>query len=103
MNMGTLSGAPKVKATSLIREVEGKRRGSYGGAVGYLTGTGEMDTCIVIRSAFVRNKIAQVQAGAGVVYDSDPMSEANETRQKAQAVINAIITANTALKDKHHD
>jgi len=103
MNMGTLSGAPKVKATSLIREVEGKRRGSYGGAVGYLTGTGEMDTCIVIRSAFVRNKVAQVQAGAGVVYDSDPMSEANETRQKAQAVINAIITANTALKDKHHD
>jgi anthranilate synthase component 1 len=103
MNMGTLSGAPKVKATSLIREVEGKRRGSYGGAVGYLTGTGEMDTCIVIRSAFVRNKVAQVQAGAGVVYDSDPMSEANETRQKAQAVINAIVTANTALKDKHHD
>ncbi len=103
MNMGTLSGAPKVKATSLIREVEGKRRGSYGGAVGYLTGTGEMDTCIVIRSAFVRNNVAQVQAGAGVVYDSDPMSEANETRQKAQAVINAIITANSPLKENHHD
>jgi len=99
MNMGTLSGAPKVKATSLIREVEGKRRGSYGGAVGYLTGTGEMDTCIVIRSAFVKNGIAQVQAGAGVVYDSDPMSEANETRQKAQAVINAIKEAN-AMKNR---
>ncbi|GAA0816319.1 anthranilate synthase component 1 [Colwellia asteriadis] len=94
MNMGTLSGAPKVKATSLIREVEGKRRGSYGGAVGYLTGTGEMDTCIVIRSAFVKNNMAQVQAGAGVVYDSDPISEANETRQKAQAVLNAIKLAN---------
>lgn len=96
MNMGTLSGAPKVKATSLIREVEGKRRGSYGGAVGYLTGTGEMDTCIVIRSAFVKDNIAQVQAGAGVVYDSDPISEANETKQKAQAVINAISLANKA-------
>ena len=100
MNMGTLSGAPKVKATSLIREVEGKRRGSYGGAVGYLTGTGEMDTCIVIRSAFVKNNIAQVQAGAGVVYDSDPISEANETKQKAQAVINAITAAN---KEYAHD
>jgi len=95
MNMGTLSGAPKVKATTLIREVEGKRRGSYGGAVGYLTGTGEMDTCIVIRSAFVKDNMAQVQAGAGVVFDSDPISEANETRQKAQAVINAIALANT--------
>jgi len=103
MNMGTLSGAPKVKATSLIREVEGKRRGSYGGAVGYLTGTGEMDTCIVIRSAFVKDNIAQVQAGAGVVYDSDPISEANETRQKAQAVINAILTANTSAKEQAHD
>jgi len=103
MNMGTLSGAPKVKATSLIREVEGKRRGSYGGAVGYLTGTGEMDTCIVIRSAFVKDNIAQVQAGAGVVYDSDPISEANETRQKAQAVINAIICANLASKEQTHD
>jgi anthranilate synthase component 1 len=90
MNMGTLSGAPKVKATSLIRQVEGKRRGSYGGAVGYLTGEGDMDTCIVIRSAFVKNKRAQIQAGAGVVFDSDPQSETNETRQKAQAVISAI-------------
>lgn len=98
MNMGTLSGAPKVKATSLIRTVEGKRRGSYGGAVGYLTGTGEMDTCIVIRSAFVKDNMAQVQAGAGVVFDSDPISEANETRQKAQAVISAIVTANATAK-----
>ena len=95
MNMGTLSGAPKVKATELIRRFEGKRRGSYGGAVGYITGEGEMDTCIVIRSAFVREGIAQIQAGAGVVYDSDPQAEANETRQKAQAVINAIKTAAT--------
>ena len=93
MNMGTLSGAPKVKATSLIRHVEGKRRGSYGGAVGYLTGDGDMDTCIVIRSAFVKNNRAQIQAGAGVVFDSEPQSEADETRQKAQAVISAISDA----------
>ena len=99
MNMGTLSGAPKVKATELIRKVEGKRRGSYGGAIGYLTGKGEMDTCIVIRTAFVDNHgMAQIQAGAGVVYDSDPQSEANETKQKAQAVINAIkLAENTEL------
>jgi len=99
MNMGTLSGAPKVKATQLIREVEGKRRGSYGGAVGYVTGDGEMDTCIVIRSAFVKHGIAHVQAGAGVVYDSDPQSEANETKQKAQAVINAIQHAESFTVD----
>ena len=97
MNMGTLSGAPKVKATSLIREIEGKRRGSYGGAVGYLTGEGEMDTCIVIRSAFVKNNIAYVQAGAGVVYDSIPQAEADETKQKAQAVINAVLASNESL------
>ncbi|MFT5528425.1 MAG: anthranilate synthase component 1 [Alteromonadaceae bacterium] len=94
MNMGTLSGAPKIKATELIRQVEGTRRGSYGGAVGYITGMGEMDTCIIIRSAFVKDDIAQIQAGAGVVYDSDPQAEANETRQKAQAVLNAIVLAN---------
>ena len=90
MNMGTLVGAPKVRAAELVRQTEGKRRGSYGGAVGYLTGDGAMDSCIVIRSAFVENNIAYVQAGAGVVFDSDPISEANETRAKAQAVITAI-------------
>ncbi|WMN59843.1 anthranilate synthase component 1 [Pseudoalteromonas xiamenensis] len=90
MNMGTLVGAPKVKAAELIRHVEQTRRGSYGGAVGYLTGSGDMDTCIVIRSAFVKDDIAYVQAGAGVVFDSDPQSEANETRAKAQAVLRAI-------------
>lgn len=90
MNMGTLTGAPKIRAMQLIRQVEKSRRGSYGGAVGYLTGQGDLDTCIVIRSAYVENGIAQVQAGAGVVYDSDPQAEADETRNKAQAVISAI-------------
>lgn len=93
MNMGTLVGAPKIRASQLVRDVEKKRRGSYGGAVGYLNGDGDMDTCIVIRSAFVRNDIAHVQAGAGVVYDSVPQLEANETRQKAAAVLNAIALA----------
>ncbi|MCC2615264.1 anthranilate synthase component 1 [Aestuariibacter halophilus] len=96
MNMGTLVGAPKISAASLIRQVEGYRRGSYGGAVGYLNGHGDMDTCIVIRSAFVKDQEAHVQAGAGVVYDSVPQSEADETRSKAQAVIQAIQGAQEA-------
>jgi anthranilate synthase component 1 len=93
MNMGTLVGAPKIRASELIREVEQKRRGSYGGAVGYINGTGDMDTCIVIRAAFVKEGIAQAQAGAGIVFDSDPQSEADETRGKAAAVLNAIALA----------
>ncbi|MCW8091407.1 anthranilate synthase component 1 [Alteromonas sp. ASW11-130] len=94
MNMGTLVGAPKISAASLIREMEQKRRGSYGGAVGYINGRGDMDTCIVIRSAFVRNQTAYIQAGAGVVYDSDPQAEADETRSKAQAVVSAVQATN---------
>ncbi|WP_291314449.1 anthranilate synthase component 1 [Corynebacterium sp. UBA2622] len=93
MNMGTLTGAPKLRATELIRELEGARRGSYGGAVGYLTGTGDMDNCIVIRSAYVTGGVAAVQAGAGVVRDSDPQAEADETLHKAYAVLNAIALA----------
>lgn len=96
MNMGTLTGAPKIRAMQLIRDVEKTRRGTYGGAVGYLTGDGHMDTCIVIRSAYVEDGIAQVQAGAGVVYDSHPQAEADETRGKAQAVISAIQKAHLA-------
>lgn len=100
MNMGTLTGAPKIRAMQLIRDVEGARRGSYGGAVGYLTGEGTLDTCIVIRSAYVENGIAQVQAGAGVVFDSDPQAEADETRGKAQAVISAIQAAHSQPANK---
>lgn len=90
MNMGTLTGAPKLRATELLRGVEKHRRGSYGGAVGYLRGGGDMDTCIVIRSAFVCDGYAAVQAGAGVVRDSDPQAEADETLHKAYAVLHAI-------------
>jgi anthranilate synthase component 1 len=96
MNMGTLVGAPKISAASLIRETEKCTRGSYGGAVGYLNGLGDFDTCIVIRSAFVKEQTAYIQAGAGVVKDSIPQSEADETRAKAQAVIHAIQSANEA-------
>lgn len=90
MNMGTLTGAPKIKAMQLISEVEKQTRGGYGGAVGYLNGYGDLDSCIVIRSAYVENDIAEIQAGAGVVLDSIPIAEADETRTKAQAVISAI-------------
>ncbi|MDO4761685.1 MAG: anthranilate synthase component 1 [Corynebacterium sp.] len=93
MNMGTLTGAPKLRAMELVREVEGTRRGSYGGAVGYLKGDGSMDTAIVIRAAFVDSGIATVQAGAGVVRDSNPQSEADETVHKAYAVLSALAAA----------
>ncbi len=96
MNMGTLSGAPKVRAMQLIADAEGSRRGSYGGAVGYFTAHGDLDTCIVIRSAWVEDGIATVQAGAGVVLDSVPQSEADETRNKARAVLRAIAKAHHA-------
>ncbi|WP_413111378.1 anthranilate synthase component 1 [Thaumasiovibrio sp. DFM-14] len=98
MNMGTLTGAPKIRAMQLIRDVEQARRGSYGGAVGYLNGQGDMDTCIVIRSAYVEDNMATVQAGAGVVFDSDPQAEADETRAKAQAVLKAIQSAHQETK-----
>jgi len=91
MNMGTLTGAPKIKATEIIRKTEKKRRGSYGGAVGYINTHGDMDTCIVIRSAYCKNGTAHIQAGAGIVFNSQPKAEADETRSKANAVIHAIL------------
>ncbi|TDQ59080.1 anthranilate synthase component I [Mesocricetibacter intestinalis] len=94
MNMGTLTGAPKIKAMQLIYRFEGQKRHSYGGAVGYLTSDGNLDTCIVIRSAFVQQGIAYIQAGCGEVLDSDPQAEADETRHKAAAVIKAIQQTN---------
>ncbi|AZA14710.1 anthranilate synthase component 1 [Corynebacterium choanae] len=93
MNMGTLTGAPKIMATNLLRDTEQQRRGTYGGAVGYLKGNGDMDTCIVIRSAFVTGGQALVQAGAGVVRDSIPQREADESLHKAWAVLAALAAA----------
>ncbi len=100
MNMGTLTGAPKIKATELIRKIEKKRRGSYGGAVGYINTHGDMDTCIVIRSAYCKDGTAHIQAGAGIVFDSLPPNEADETRSKANAVIHAIQLSNQEFSDK---
>jgi anthranilate synthase component 1 len=96
MNMGTLTGAPKVEATRLIRQVEGRGRGVYGGAVGYLAADGSFDSCITIRSAVVRDGRAMVQAGAGVVAASNPQTEADETRHKASAVLTAIARSQNA-------
>ncbi|MCM1382234.1 MAG: chorismate-binding protein, partial [Muribaculaceae bacterium] len=90
---GTLSGAPKVRAMEIIDELENKKRGLYGGTVGYLAFSGNIDTCIAIRTVLFRNGKAYVQAGAGIVYDSVPEKEYEETRNKALAVINAIAEA----------
>jgi anthranilate synthase component 1 len=73
-----------------LRSFERTKRGPYGGAIGWLNGAGEMDTAVVIRSAFVRDGIASVRAGAGVVYDSDPRAEAEETRRKAAALLSIL-------------
>lgn len=94
MNMGTLSGAPKRKATEILQNFEGQTRGPYGGGIGWISTYGECDTAIIIRSALIRNSTAYVQAGAGIVFDSDPKSEALETKQKAFAVIQAIAQTN---------
>jgi anthranilate synthase component 1 len=90
MNMGTLVGAPKLEAMWVLRELEPTRRGPYGGAVGYLDTAGGLNTAITIRAGFVRDGVAYVRAGAGVVADSIPAAEADETRHKAAAVLEAI-------------
>jgi anthranilate synthase component 1 len=94
---GTLSGAPKVRAMEIIEELEPIRRGIYGGAVGYIDFSGNMDLCIAIRTLVASDEHFHVQAGAGIVYDSDPEREANETEIKAQAVLRAIAAARTAF------
>jgi anthranilate synthase component 1 len=93
LNIGTLSGAPKIKATELLRRAEKTKRGPYGGAIGWIAGDGTMDTGVVIRSAVVKDGIAFVRAGAGVVHDSEPLREADETRRKASAILSAIAAA----------
>jgi anthranilate synthase component 1 len=91
---GTLSGAPKPRAMEIIEENEPTRRGIYGGTIGYLDFTGNIDTCIAIRTAVIKDGVAYVQAGAGIVADSDPISENQECINKAAAVLGAIATAN---------
>jgi anthranilate synthase component I len=87
---GTLSGAPKIRAMQIIDELESVKRGPYGGAVGYLSYTGDLDTCINIRATFVRDGKAYLQAGGGVVADSDSAYENRESEAKAGAVMDAI-------------
>ena len=86
---GTVSGAPKIRAMELIDELEPDRRGAYAGAIGYISVAGDLDTCIALRTAIVKDQKMYVQAGAGVVYDSDPNSEYEETLNKARALIRA--------------
>ena len=91
---GTLSGAPKIRACEIINDLEGCRRGIYGGAIGYIDFSGNMDTCIAIRFAAKKNDKVTIQSGAGIVADSVPEKEYQECLNKAQAVINAIKEAN---------
>ncbi|TKA10710.1 anthranilate synthase component I [Actinacidiphila oryziradicis] len=92
---GTLSGAPKPRAMQIIDELEPTRRGVYGGCVGYLDFAGDSDTAIAIRTALLRDGTAYIQAGAGVVADSDPVAEDTECRNKAAAVLRAVATASS--------
>jgi anthranilate synthase component 1 len=86
---GTVSGAPKVRAMEIIDELENEKRGVYAGCVGYFSAAGEMDTCIVLRTALIKDGVMYVQAGAGIVADSDPKSEQQECVNKARALFRA--------------
>jgi len=94
---GTVSGAPKVRAMEIIAELENRRRGVYAGAVGYLDFAGNLDFCITIRTVLIENGRAYVQAGAGIVADSNPTAEYEETRDKARAVLRALELAQNGL------
>ena len=87
---GTVSGAPKIRAMEIIAEVEGEKRGPYGGAVGYFSYSGNMDTALVLRTGIYKNGIMYVQAGGGIVSDSDPRDEYEETLHKAGALFRAM-------------
>ena len=93
---GTLSGAPKIRACQLIGQLENNKRGIYGGAIGYIDFTGNMDTCIAIRIAYRKNGLVFVRSGAGIVADSVPEKEFEECLNKARAVVNALELAKEA-------
>jgi len=97
---GTLSGAPKVRAMEIIQELEPVKRGIYSGAVGYLSWNGNMDTAIAIRTAVIKDNTLYVQAGAGIVYDSDPDAEWQETMSKARAVFRAVAMAENGIDNR---
>jgi len=94
---GTVSGAPKIRAMEIIDEFEPVKRGIYSGAVGYLSWNGNMDTAIAIRTAVIKDKHLSIQAGAGIVYDSVPENEWDETMNKARAIFRAVSLAEAGL------
>jgi len=94
---GTVSGSPKIRAMEIIEELEPVRRGPYAGAVGYFSFSGNMDTCITIRSIIIKDGKADIQVGAGIVADSQPEKEYEETLNKAQAIFRAIEQAEEGL------
>jgi anthranilate synthase component I len=96
--MGTVSGAPKIRAMEIIDELEPVRRGPYAGGCGYISFNGDMDTCIIIRTLVIKDNVAYLQAGAGIVYDSIPENEYEETRNKAKALVRAIEFAEKGLE-----
>jgi len=97
---GTLSGAPKIRAMEIIDELEPIKRGIYGGAVGYLTWHGDMDTAIAIRTAVIKNKTLYIQVGAGIVADSVPAKEWEETMNKGRAIFKAVAMASAGINGK---
>jgi anthranilate synthase component 1 len=99
---GTLSGAPKIRAMEIIDELETSRRGAYGGAICRIDGTGNFDSCIAIRMAYCRGGVATIRTGAGIVHDSNPASEVEETHQKSAAMLQAIALAHGEHYDTHH-
>jgi anthranilate synthase component 1 len=96
---GTVSGAPKVRAMEIIEELESTRRGLYAGSVGYFGAQGDMDLCIAIRTILMKNGKAYVQAGGGIVYDSVPENEFQETCNKARACLKALEIAQAGLEE----
>lgn len=96
--MGTVSGAPKIRAMAIIDELEPVRRGPYSGGCGYISYSGDMDTCILIRTMIVKDGVAYLQAGAGIVYDSEPIREFEETQNKAKAMFQAVEFAEKGLQ-----
>ena len=97
---GTISGSPKVRAMEIIDDLENQRRGFYSGVVGYFSYSGNLDSCITIRTILMKDGKAFVQAGAGIVADSDPKKEYEETLNKARALLVAIANAEEGLGER---
>ena len=99
---GTVSGAPKIRAMEIIDELEPVKRGIYSGAVGYISWSGNMDTAIAKRTAVIKDEVLYIQVGAGIVYDSVPRKEWEETMNKARAIFRAVTMAESGLPSRDH-